>query len=81
MKMGGLVEDWRQAWKWFSVQGAAILAIAPELYEQAHGMQEWVEPNLFHHGMAALGALVLLSRVVKQGEKFDPDATDTAAKK
>lgn len=75
MKMGGLVDDWRQAWKWFSVQGAAFLAVAPELYAQAKDLQEYIQPNVFHHMMAALGLSVLIGRLVRQEKKDDPEAT------
>ncbi len=29
-----LVEDWRKAWKWFSVQAFTVLAVAPVVWSQ-----------------------------------------------
>ena len=66
MKLGGFVDDWKHAWKWFSIQGAAFLAVAPEIYEQVRGMREFIEPNTFHHLMAALGVTVIIGRLIKQ---------------
>lgn len=64
-----LVEDWKQCWKWFSVQGAALIAIAPEAYQQVQGMQAYVSPGLFNHAMAVLGVLVIVGRVIEQEKK------------
>lgn len=61
------VEDWRKAWKWFSVQGLALLAAAPVIYESFPTMQGYLSPSLFHALMGILAALAILGRVVKQG--------------
>lgn len=66
MKIGGLVDGWKGAWKWFSIQGAAFLAIAPEIYSQVREMQEFIPVDTFHHAMAALGLSVIIGRLVKQ---------------
>jgi cytochrome b561 len=62
-----LVEDWRAAWKWFSVQGLALLAAAPVLYENFPTLQGYLPANWFHAGMGILAVLAILGRVVKQG--------------
>ena len=72
MKLGGLVDDWKQAWRWFSVQAGAFLAVAPEVYENVRGMREFIDPTWFNHAMAALGVSVILGRVIKQGKKDEP---------
>lgn len=71
MKRGGLVSDWKQAWKWFSVQGAAVLAICPVVYENTGFLQDFLPADIFHYGMGALGALTLISRLVRQGNGSD----------
>lgn len=69
MKIGGLIPDWRSAWKWFSVQGALLLTAAPEIYDQAGSMREYIPARTFHWAMLALGGLVILGRVVRQEKK------------
>ena len=66
MKIGGLVDDWKQAWKWFSFHGLLALSIAPVLYENIEFVQDFVPPTVYHYGMGGLGLLTLISRLVKQ---------------
>ena len=61
-----LVDDWKQVWKWFSVQGLAALAVALILYDNFGIMQDYLPPNAFHVAMGVLGALSIIGRVVKQ---------------
>ena len=62
-----LIDEWRQAWKWLSVQLGAVIAVAPEIYEQS---KDLLESNLsdkqFHHVMAVLGVLVILNTIKKK---------------
>ncbi len=58
-----LVDEWRQAWRWLTVQLGAVLAVAPEIYEQFRGLQTFISDAAFHHGMAILGVLVILNTV------------------
>lgn len=62
-----LVDDWRKCWKWWSVQGLAVLAAAPVLYESFPTMQGYLPPAWFHSIMGTLAFLAILGRVVKQG--------------
>jgi hypothetical protein len=62
-----LVKDYKQAHKWFSVRGLALLAAAPVLYESFPAMQEYLSPTLFHSGMGVLAFLTIFGRLVKQG--------------
>ena len=66
IERGGFVDDWRKAWKWFSVQGIAFLSIAPVLYENLDFVQAFLPVGTFHGLMASLGAATLVSRLVKQ---------------
>ncbi len=59
--------EWRKAWRWFSVQGLALLAAAPVLYEGFPTLQGYLPPGAFHVGMVVLAVLALLGRLVKQG--------------
>ncbi len=68
MKIGGLANDWQNAWKWFSVQGLLVLSIAPTVYENSSFIQDFVSPTAFHYGTGVLGLLTLISRMVKQGD-------------
>ncbi len=68
MKLGAPVPEWHEAWKWFSVQGLAALAIIPIIYENAGFIQDYISATVYHYGMGALGALTLISRLVKQGD-------------
>ena len=64
----GVVDDWKKAWRWLSVQAAAVIAIAPEIYENVHQLREFLDPSIFHHAMAALGILTIVARIKKQAQ-------------
>ena len=74
MKLGGFVDDIGHAWRWFSVQGLAFLTVAPILYENSSFLQDFVPAQMFHWMTGALGFMTLASRLIKQGERADPDA-------
>ena len=63
---GHLVDDWKQCWKWFSVQIGSVVAIAPVVYENADFLQDFLDPTGFHYLMGILGALALAGRMIKQ---------------
>ena len=62
-----LVRDYKKAHKWFSVQGLALLAAAPVLYESFPAMQQYLPAGWFHAGMGILAILAIVGRMVKQG--------------
>lgn len=64
-----LHEEWKQAWRWLAVQLGAIVAVAPEIYEQFGGMKEYVSDAAFHHVMAGLGILVILNTVKRKAPR------------
>lgn len=61
-----LVDEWKEAWKWLTVQLGAVVAVAPEIYEQVRGMQSFISDSTFNHIMACLGVLVVLNTVKKK---------------
>lgn len=65
-----ICEEWKQAWKWLSVQLGAVITIAPELYEQMRDvMQPYMDDKMFHHVMAGLGVLMILNTIKKKPAK------------
>ncbi len=62
-----LVEDWKKAYSWFSVQLTAMIAAAHEIYEQVEAAKEYIPPSIFNHVMAGLTVLVIIARIKKQG--------------
>lgn len=61
-----VVNEWRHAWKWLTVQLGAVVAVAPEIYEQVKGMQSFISDSTFNHIMAGLGILVVLNTVKRK---------------
>lgn len=61
-----LADEWKHAWKWLSVQLGAIIAIAPEIFEQVKALQGYVSDSMFHHIMAGLGVLLVLNTIKKK---------------
>jgi len=61
-----LVAEWTKCYKWLSVQFAAVVAIAPILYEQLGIMREYVPQAGFSYFMAAMGILVIIGRLKAQ---------------
>lgn len=66
MVPGSLVDDWRSAWRWWSVRIAALLAMAPELFEQMPGFKQYLPESIFHHMMSGLALLIIFGRVTSQ---------------
>lgn len=64
-----LSSEWKQAWKWLSVQLGAVTFIAPTLYENVSIIQDYVSPKSFHIIEAGLGILVMLNAVKKKGKR------------
>jgi hypothetical protein len=64
-----LVEEWKSAWKWLSVQLAALSVIALQLYEQFPVFQSYIPDKIFHNGMSVFVALIIVGRLINQGPK------------
>lgn len=65
-----LVDDWKQAWKWFSVQALAILALLPIVWPtlpvQVH---QWVPDAWKPWIIVALAVGGLVGRLIPQTPK------------
>lgn len=65
-----LADEWKQAWRWASVQLGGVIAVAPEIYEQTKDMfSAYLSASAFHHVMAVLGVLVIMNTVKKKQPK------------
>lgn len=62
-------DDLRHAWKWLGVQLGAVLAIAPEVYENMDFLADFLEEKTFHHIMAGMGVLVIWNSVRKKKKR------------
>lgn len=61
-----IADDWRQAWRWLSVQLGAFIFIAPTLYENIDILQDFIPRKPFAIMQAGLGILVMLNAVKKK---------------
>lgn len=64
-----LVEDWRNAWKWLSVQMVGILAALQVAYELLPAAKGYVDPTLWRWLMVAGLVAVIVGRLKAQGGK------------
>lgn len=58
-----LVEDWRKAHKWLSVQIAALMILVGQFYDQLPVLQKYLPPDWVKYAAAA----VIIARVIGQG--------------
>ena len=65
-----LIEDWRKAWRWFSVN-AMLLAVAIQgtWLQLPDDMKASIPPALVSYSTIALLAFGVLGRLLKQGNK------------
>ena len=61
-----LVEDWRSAWRWLSVQFASLCTAAAVIYANVDVLQVMLPPKLFAWVMVVLGALTIAGRLTQQ---------------
>lgn len=61
-----LSAEWRQAWKWLSVQLGTLIAVAPMIYGQIDWLQEIVGDKWFRVVMTLLGVLVVFNSIKKK---------------
>lgn len=64
-----LAHEWRQAWKWLSVQLGCLIAIAPAIYENLVFAQEFIPRPYFATVQAVLGVMVMLNAVNQKRPK------------
>lgn len=68
-RLGWLVSDWRRAYKWFSVQAAAVLAGLQVAYELLPAAQAYIPAGPFRWLMVAGLAAIIIGRLKAQGVK------------
>lgn len=61
-----LADEWRQAWKWLSVQLGAAIAVAPMLYGESEPLRDVIGDDWFRRIMTVLGLLVVINAVKKK---------------
>lgn len=63
-----LVEDWRKAWRWFSVNAMVLAAAIQGTWLQLpDDMKATLPPHLVSYSTIALLVLGVLGRILKQG--------------
>ena len=61
-----LVDDWRKAYKWFSVQIMALIAAAQGLLIFAPTIKDFIHPSVWHSMMTVLAVAAIIGRVINQ---------------
>lgn len=61
-----LIDNWKKAWTFSSVQVAALLSILALLQTSLPELQAMIEPQMYAVINLVLGVMVILARVVKQ---------------
>lgn len=67
-----LVDDAKQAWRWFSTWLIASNAMFIVAYEQFDAIKQYIPDKVAHGIIVGLLVLTALGRVVKQGESPPP---------
>jgi hypothetical protein len=71
-KVALLVSDWRQAWKWLSVQAFVLVGVMPDLYNGIVAMGWLDDPLVPAHlrwALRILGGVGILLRLLNQQRK------------
>jgi undecaprenyl pyrophosphate phosphatase UppP len=63
-----LVEDWKDAYKWLSINIAFIMALLNGLQASFAQVQAFLSPTEVAYINAALGVMVIWGRLVQQGQ-------------
>ena len=69
MKKPTLIPEWKQAWKFFSVQLGILFAIAAGLYAELPELREYLSPQTFARLSGILAFIAIIARVIKQQRK------------
>ena len=64
-----LVEDWKQAYKWFSVNIAIIMALLNGLQATVSQVQGFITPTQLAVTNAVLWVAVVWGRLIQQGQQ------------
>lgn len=63
-----LVDDWRKAWKWLSVQIMVLIVGAQGLLTFVPTVKEFIPDNIWHPLMACLAVLAIVGRIANQSK-------------
>ena len=61
-----VVPEWRQAWRWLSVQIMVLIVGAQSAMAIMPSLHEYVNDRLWHSIMSVLAILAILGRLVNQ---------------
>lgn len=62
-----LIPDWKEAYRWFSVQGATVLTVLSLVYAYVGAFQAILPPWAFGILTAIIGLAIILGRLIQQG--------------
>ena len=63
-----LVDDWRKAYKWISVQIMVLIAAAQGLVTFVPTLKDFMPENVWHPLMAILAILAIVGRIINQSK-------------
>ena len=63
------VENWKDAWKWFSVHVATVLTVLNTLQATVPQVQAFISPTQLAVINSTLGVLVIWVRMIAQSKK------------
>lgn len=69
MKKPKLIPEWRQAWKFWTVQLGIVFSIAAGLYAELPELREYLSPQAFARLSGILAFIAILARVIQQRGK------------
>lgn len=64
-----LVEDWKEGYKWLSINIAGIMTLLNALQATVPQVQAFLTPTQVAAANAVLGVLVIWGRLIKQGQE------------
>lgn len=64
-----LVDNWKQAWRWFSVQALTIVMVIPLVWDSlASDIKEFLPENLEPWTLAVVAGAGLIGRLIDQNK-------------
>lgn len=65
-----MIENWKSAWRWFSVQLASLLIVLPWAWAQLpEDIKAMIPPEWHGVIVSLMGAAIVLGRMIKQEKK------------
>ena len=64
-----MIPDWKDAWKWLSIQAATITAVIGALQATLPYFQNLMTPQQFGWLTAACGIITIWARLIPQGKE------------